>query len=184
MLSSIFVFVFVFVFVFRSSFVFIFVFVFVYWTHPRLRLSSIKVHSRLCLKWSQVIHTQAALACSRRVENIAKYFEILQMYKILKQILQFLQFYKKENKVVPPLQTRAAYKWTLRLKPQLFWPEKAENKIDIHHNKTSVKHTILACVQSQTMGRHYFFQSPLRLFSQSQCLGKSSQLVLFIELEL
>ena len=49
--------IFVFVFVFRSFFVFISFFVFVYWTHPRLRLSSIKVHSRLCLKWSQVIHT-------------------------------------------------------------------------------------------------------------------------------
>ena len=76
-------------------------------THPRLRLSSIKVHSMLCLKWSQVIHTWVAQLCSPLVQI--------------------------ENKSVRPLQTIDAWENGLcDFKPNFFRPEKAENKIDVH----------------------------------------------------
>ena len=92
---------------------------YLYPTHPRLRLSSMKVHSMLCLKWSQVIHTWVAQLCSPLVQI--------------------------ENKSVRPLQTIDAWKMDFvtlnptflgekRLKIKLMYTQQYECQTPPLHN--------------------------------------------------
>ena len=104
-------------------------------THPRLRLSSIKVHSMLCLKWSQVIHTWVAQLCSPLVQI--------------------------ENKSVRPLQTIDAWKMDFvtlnptflgpkRLKIKLMYTQEYECQTPLLHNITLENRNFFSFIKTET----------------------------------